>query len=74
MDALQRGIITLIRSGITGEQLKLPTAFDLEKAAFQLKRHQIQPLGYLGEPVKARLAFVTGINGEQIELFRIYEV
>ena len=28
----------------------------------------------LTEPVKARLAFVTGINGEQIELFRIYEV
>ena len=28
----------------------------------------------LTEPVKARLAFVTGINGEQIELFRICEV
>ena len=28
----------------------------------------------LTEPVKARLAFVTGINGEQIELFRVYEV
>ena len=28
----------------------------------------------LTEPVKARLAFVTGINGEQIELFRAYEV
>ena len=27
----------------------------------------------LTEPVKARLAFVTGINGEEIELFYIYE-
>ena len=26
----------------------------------------------LTEPVKARLAFVTGINGEEIELFHIY--
>ena len=26
----------------------------------------------LTEPVKARLAFVTGINGEEIELFYIY--
>ena len=26
----------------------------------------------LAEPVKARLAFVTGINGEEIELFHIY--
>ena len=25
------------------------------------------------DPVKARLAFVTGINGEEIELFHIYE-
>ena len=27
----------------------------------------------LTEPVKARLAFVTGINGEEIELFYIHE-
>lgn len=27
----------------------------------------------LKEPVKARLAFVTGINGEEIELFHIQE-
>ena len=27
----------------------------------------------LTEPVTARLAFVTGINGEEIELFYIYE-
>ena len=27
----------------------------------------------LREPVKARLAFVAGINGEEIELFHIYE-
>lgn len=28
----------------------------------------------LKKPVKARLAFVTGINGEQIELFCVHEV
>ena len=27
----------------------------------------------LKAPVKVRLAFVTGINGEQIELFRVHE-
>lgn len=48
MDSLQQGIITLIRSGLTGETLSLPAEFDLERAYPQLVRHQIHALCYLG--------------------------
>lgn len=48
MDTLQRGIITLMRSGLTGEKLPLPVEFDLEQACPQMVRHQIQPICYLG--------------------------
>lgn len=48
MDTLQRGIITLIRSGITGEVLTLPVGFDMEKAYLEVVRHQVQSLAYQG--------------------------
>lgn len=48
MDTLQQGIITLIRSGLTGEKLTLSESFDLEQAYPQIVRHQIQPICYLG--------------------------
>lgn len=48
MEGQQKGIVALIRSGITGEKLTLAQDFDLEQAYPELVRHQIQPLGYLG--------------------------
>lgn len=48
MDVLQQGIITLIRSAITGEKHSLPQGFDLESAYAQICRHRVLPLVYLG--------------------------
>jgi len=48
MDGLQRGIVTLIRSSLTGEQLVLPQGFDLEAAYSQIVRHGIVALAYDG--------------------------
>ena len=48
MDSLQRGVIALICSGITGEKLVLPDGFEIERAYSELVRHQVLPLGYLG--------------------------
>ena len=48
MDIQQQGIVALIRSGLTGEKLRLPDGFDMERAGRQMIRHQIQPLCYVG--------------------------
>ena len=48
MDALQQGILTLVRSAITGEKYILPQDFDLESAYEQICRHQIMPMVYIG--------------------------
>ena len=48
MDAQNRGIITLLRSGLTGEKLALPEGFDLEQAMEALHKHQIQAVCYFG--------------------------
>lgn len=48
MDAQGRGILTLLRSGLTGEGPALPGEFALEQAYEQLKRHQVLSVAYLG--------------------------
>lgn len=48
MDALQRGIITLLRSGLTGEKLPLPEGFSMEAACPQILRHGILTMAYDG--------------------------
>lgn len=48
MNAAQRGVITLLRSGITGEKLTLPEGFDLAKAYEGLCRQSVAPLAYYG--------------------------
>lgn len=48
MDIIQQGIITLIKSSITGEAYPLPEGFSLEEAVPQMKRHHIIPLCYDG--------------------------
>ena len=48
MDITRQGIITLLKSAITGMPDSLPEGFDLGQAAAILKRHSIIPLAYLG--------------------------
>lgn len=48
MDPIKHGIILLIQSAITGEQLTLPEEFDISKAVPHLKKHGLIPLGYAG--------------------------
>lgn len=48
MDGMKRGIITLIKSAITGEKLPLPEGFSLQEAMEQIGRHGLQALCYQG--------------------------
>ena len=48
MTSLQRGIVTLIRSAITGERYDLPPDFEIEQVYAEAVRHQIQPMVYIG--------------------------
>ncbi|MBR3927417.1 MAG: nucleotidyltransferase family protein [Clostridia bacterium] len=48
MDTIHRGIITLLKSAITGEKLSLPEGFDIEKAYAKIKSHHVIPLAYTG--------------------------
>ena len=48
MDAVQKGILTLVRSAISGEKLPLPDGFDLETAYPILQKHSILALAYDG--------------------------
>lgn len=48
MDVQQRGILTLIRCGLTGETLAVPEGFDLETAAPVLIEHGMSALAYEG--------------------------
>lgn len=48
METTKQGIITLLRSSITGECLSLPEGFDLEEAYPQIRRHQIDLLVFEG--------------------------
>ena len=68
MDALQKGVLTLVRSGLSGQAMALPDGFDLEQAYPELMRHQVMALGYLG-------AVHCGLDKKQPimqELFRNY--
>lgn len=57
MDGLQKGILALIKAGITGESCPLPEDFSLEEAVKPLHRHQLSSLGYQG-------AVTCGLNRE----------
>lgn len=68
MNDLQRGVLTLLRSAITGERLALPEGFSLEDAAPVIKRHHIASLVYTGA---AQCGIPTNTPLMQ-ELFRQY--
>lgn len=48
MTATQQGIITLLKSAITGKALPLPADFDLEQDLALLKKQSLQALAYQG--------------------------
>jgi hypothetical protein len=48
MEPKNQGILTLLRSAITGQKLALPAEFDMAAAYSQIKRHQLIPLAYEG--------------------------
>lgn len=48
MNAMQQGVITLLKSAVTGEKLDLPEGFDLEAAYPELKKHNMDALLYEG--------------------------
>ncbi|MBQ3134209.1 MAG: nucleotidyltransferase family protein [Oscillospiraceae bacterium] len=48
MDALQQGLLALVRSGLTGETLALPEGFELKAVGPELVRHQVAAAGYVG--------------------------
>lgn len=48
MDTMQQGIITLLKSAITGEKLPLPEEFDIDSAYSIIKRHHMTALVYAG--------------------------
>lgn len=48
MNVLQRGLITLLKSGITGQCCALPEGFSLEAAEPLLKKHHMANLVYMG--------------------------
>lgn len=48
MDTTQRGVITLLRSAVTGKALPLPPEFDPEQVKPYVQKHHILPLIYEG--------------------------
>lgn len=48
MDSLQKGILGLLYSAVTGNPVTLPEDFDLEQVMPQIKHHQIGNLAYYG--------------------------
>ena len=48
MNITQRGIVTLLKSAVTGERLQLPEDFDLESAYPEMNRHKIHTLIFQG--------------------------
>lgn len=48
MNTTQQGLVTLLKSAITGESIPLPEGFALEQAYSQVMRHQIVPLIFRG--------------------------
>ena len=48
MDSFQRGVISLIRSALSGEKQEIPSEFDWQKVTKLAKKHQIQVLIYYG--------------------------
>jgi len=66
MDAIQTGIITLLKSAITGEKLALPDEFDIDAVYDTVHKHHMQPLIYAG-------AVNCGISPEKTVMQRLFQ-
>lgn len=65
MNTLQQGIITLIKSALTGQKLALPAEFSLETADKPVRSQGLLPLVYQG-------AYLCGIDGKS-EIMQRYQ-
>lgn len=63
MDIIQQGIITLLRSAVTGQKLPLPEGFDLETADDLVQKQGLLPLIYQG-------AFQCGVDPKSEQMVR----
>lgn len=66
MNHIQRGILTLIRSALTGKSLPLPEAFALADAEALIVKHQITGLAYEG-------AVLCGIPKDDPAMARLFQ-
>lgn len=66
MDKLHCGIITLLRSGVTGEILRLPEEFDMDAAYDMLARHHVLALAYMG-------AIRCGVNKDLPAMRKLFQ-
>lgn len=66
MNVTQKGILTLLRSAITGETLPLPEGFEIEDAYSQIKRHHMAALVYEG-------AVHCGVSGQNPVMQRLFQ-
>lgn len=48
MDLLQKGVLILLKSAVTGERYELPDGFDLDAACHSMRRHHLAMLLYEG--------------------------
>ena len=67
MNAVQQGIVTLIRSAITGKGYPLPADFRLEEAEELIIRHQIVGLSYEG-------ALLCGLDNGSPAMRRLFQL
>ena len=66
MNTMQRGMITLLRSAVTGEKLPLPADFRMEDVLAEVKRHSIATLVYEG-------AVNCGIDKKTPEMQKLFQ-
>ncbi len=69
MDVIQKGILTLIKSAVTGETLPLPDGFSLKEALPVIEAHRVISLAHTGavncgfsvtDPAMQKLLFFSG--------------
>lgn len=66
MNATHQGIITLLKSAITGQSYALPQDFDLARASAMVRAHHMSTLIYAG-------ALNCGISAEHAEMKKLFQ-
>ena len=68
MNVLRKGILTLLKSAVTGQAGALPEGFSLEEAMPVIRKHQLSTLAYEG----ARICGIPDTSPQMNQLFGIY--